>query len=49
MNLAEWAERGGVARVTAYRWMRAGPYSKRAAQNRGKRALAVTAKDAEAA
>ncbi|MGH3632924.1 IS607 family transposase [Mycobacterium sp.] len=25
MNLAAWAERNGVARVTAYRWFRAGP------------------------
>jgi predicted site-specific integrase-resolvase len=25
MNLAAWAERNGVARVTAYRWYRAGP------------------------
>jgi predicted site-specific integrase-resolvase len=24
MNLATWAERSGVARVTAYRWSRAG-------------------------
>ena len=24
MNLATWAERNGVARVTAYRWFRAG-------------------------
>ena len=24
MNLAAWAERNGVARVTAYRWFRAG-------------------------
>jgi len=24
MNLAVWAERSGVARVTAYRWFRAG-------------------------
>jgi predicted site-specific integrase-resolvase len=24
MNLAVWAERNGVARVTAYRWFRAG-------------------------
>jgi predicted site-specific integrase-resolvase len=24
MNLAAWAERHGVARVTAYRWFRAG-------------------------
>lgn len=25
MNLAAWAERNGVARVSAYRWFRAGP------------------------
>jgi predicted site-specific integrase-resolvase len=24
MNVATWAERNGVARVTAYRWLRAG-------------------------
>ena len=24
MNLAAWAERNGVARVTAYRWFRSG-------------------------
>jgi len=24
MNLAAWAERNGVARVTAYRWFRVG-------------------------
>jgi predicted site-specific integrase-resolvase len=24
MNLAEWAESQGIARVTAYRWFRAG-------------------------
>jgi predicted site-specific integrase-resolvase len=24
VNLAEWAERNGVARVTAYRWFHAG-------------------------
>ena len=55
MNLATWAERNGVARVTVYRWFRSGVlpvpaqrarlYGKRAAQNRAKRALAAAASD----
>lgn len=40
MNLARWAERNGVARVTAY--------GKRAAANRAKRALAAATEDREA-
>lgn len=46
MNLAVWAGRNGVARVTAYRWLRAGqlpvkarkvwaPDSRRRARQRG--------------
>jgi predicted site-specific integrase-resolvase len=30
VNLAAWAERNGVARVTAYRWLRAGVWPVRA-------------------
>lgn len=44
MNLAAWAERKGVARLTAYRW-RARLYGKRAVQNRAKHALAAAASD----
>jgi hypothetical protein len=51
MSLAACAERRGVARLTAYRWLRADVlYDKRAAQNRAKRALATAAfEDAEVA
>jgi predicted site-specific integrase-resolvase len=57
MNLAAWAERNCVARVTAYRWFRTGLLpevltsmfarldGKRAAQNQAKRAVAAVASD----
>ena len=41
MNLAAWAERNGVARVTAYRWFGAGVLP--VAENRAKCALAAAA------
>jgi predicted site-specific integrase-resolvase len=57
MNLATWAERNGIARVTAYRDMTeiltsmcARLYGKRAAQNRARRWItAAAADDCEAA
>jgi predicted site-specific integrase-resolvase len=41
MNLAAWAERNGVARVSAYRWFGAGVLA--VAENRAKCARAAAA------